>query len=50
LSQPIPKVTIMRPLLIQSAVASALASTMGCCSGSIVTHEFNRIFSVAPAM
>ena len=49
-SQPTPKVTIIRPLLIQSAVARALARTIGCCSGNTVTQEFTMIRSVAPAM
>ncbi len=42
-SQPTPKVTIIRPLLIQSAVASALARTIGCWSGNTVMQEFRRI-------
>ena len=49
-SHPTPNVTIIRPPLIQSAVASALASTMGCCNGKIVTHELMATRSVAPAM
>ena len=37
-SQPTPNVTMMRPSLIQSAVANAFAMTMGCCNGSSVAR------------
>src|SRR5215211_906777 len=44
-----PNVTMMRPLLIQSAVDNTFAMTMGCCSGSSVTLEFTAMRCVAPA-
>src|ERR1700751_4921507 len=49
-SQPTPNVAVTRPPLIQSAVASALASTTGGCNGRIATLELTRIRCVAPAM
>ena len=39
----------MRPLLIQSSVASAFAVTIGCCSGRIAIEELMRMRFVAPA-